>query len=236
MKSLVSYLRRMQEKSEGAAKLLQIASAFTRVAGTFLKNYGKLELAREHAGKRKRTSVEEDMPRVSSPYQHHRSAGEEARPESCDRDNARASRKGFGGCFYGTTAFPADSVEQVFPATPPPPPPPPMHSHSSSHSNSNTESPPLGLDDLPEVDLHAANFLRWPASDIMSYEPTTSAAAPYSDHAFSSASEAGTAPSGFGLDLEALVAEPEGFQLQMEQAAMRGPLDFDWFSWDGQFN
>jgi len=224
----------MQEKSEGAAKLLQIASAFTHVAGTFLKNYGKLELAREHAGKRKRTSAEEDIPGVSSPYQHHRSAGEEARPEPCALDNAHASRRSFGKGFYPTTAFPADSIEQVFPATPPPPPP--VQSHSRSHSNSNTESPPLGLDDLPEVDLHAANFLRWPASDGMSYEPTTSAAAPYPDQAFSSAPDTGTAPSAFGLDLEALVAEPEGFQLQMEQAAMRGPLDFDWFSWDGQFD
>lgn len=231
MKNLVSYLSRMQEKSEGAAKLLQIASAFTHVAGTFLKNYGKLELAREHAGKRKRTSAEEDIPIVSPPYQHHRSPGE----EPGNRDNTRASRRGFGKGFYGTTAFPAESVEQVFPATPPPPPPPPMHSHSRSHSNSNTESPPLDLEDLPEVDLHAANFLRWPAPDGMSYEPATSAAAPYPDHAFSSAPETGTTPSAFGLDLEALVAEPEGFQLQMEQAAMRGPLDFDWFSWDGQF-
>ncbi|PWW77842.1 hypothetical protein C7212DRAFT_82371, partial [Tuber magnatum] len=41
MKSLVSYLSRMQGRSEGAAKLLQIASAFTHVAGTFLRNYGK---------------------------------------------------------------------------------------------------------------------------------------------------------------------------------------------------
>ncbi|CAZ81579.1 unnamed protein product [Tuber melanosporum] len=233
MRNLVSYLSRMQEKSEGAAKLLQIASAFTHVAGTFLKNYGKLELAREHAGKRKRTSAEEDILSVSSPHHHHHGAGEEAwlEPGGCDNS---AFRNGFGKGIYSTTAFPADSIEQVFPT--PPPPPPPMHSHSRSHSNSNTESLPLGLDDLPEVDLHAANFLRWPATDGMSYEPPTAAAASYLDHAFSSAPESGAAPAAPDLSLEALMAEPEGFQLQMEQAAMRGPLDFDWFSWDGQFD
>jgi len=40
----------------------------------------------------------------------------------------------------------------------------------------------------------------------------------------------------FNIDLEALMAEPGGFQMQMAQAAaVRGPLEFDWFSWDGQF-
>ncbi|CUS14998.1 unnamed protein product [Tuber aestivum] len=236
MKSLVSYLSRMQEKSEGAAKLLQIASAFTHVAGTFLKNYGKLELAREHAGKRKRTSAREDIPSISPPHQYHRhGAGEEAWLEPGGRDNTHAFREAFGKGFYGTAGFPSESVEQVFPA--PPQPSQPIPSHSRSHSNSNTESPPLGLDDLPTVDLHAANFLRWPSTDGMNYEPAaTPAAAPYPDHAFSSAPETSAAPAAFDLDLETLMAEPEGFQLQMEQAAMRGPLDFDWFSWDGQFS
>ncbi|RPA96270.1 hypothetical protein L873DRAFT_1811696 [Choiromyces venosus 120613-1] len=242
MKNLVSYLSRMQEKSEGAAKLLQIASAFTHVAGTFLKNYGKLELEREHAGKRKRTTAEE-MPGVSPPphqHQHqHHSAAEEGWLGPGGRDNTRIFREGYGKGLYTTTAFPADSVEQVFPVQHHPPPPPSMHSHSHSHSNSTTESPPLGLEDLPEVNLHAANFLRWPAPDGMSYEPSAPSSS-YPEHAFSSVPQSGSAPAGgavaFDLDLEALMAEPEGFQMQMEQAAMRGPLDFDWFSWDGQFS
>ncbi|TGZ79973.1 hypothetical protein EX30DRAFT_66309 [Ascodesmis nigricans] len=42
-------------------------------------------------------------------------------------------------------------------------------------------------------------------------------------------------PGEYDIDLEAIMTEPVGFQIRMEQAAMRGPLEFDWFSWDTQF-
>ena len=37
------------------------------------------------------------------------------------------------------------------------------------------------------------------------------------------------------MDIEPLIAEPLGFQMRMQEAEMRGPLDYDWFGWETHF-
>jgi hypothetical protein len=37
------------------------------------------------------------------------------------------------------------------------------------------------------------------------------------------------------VDLQQLMAEPLDFQMRMEQAARRGPLEFDWYGFEGAF-
>jgi hypothetical protein len=166
----------MKAQNEGAAKLVSIASAFTHVAGTFLKNYLKM-----------------------TKQQHPRSALQKRRREEPP---------------------PPPLVEDVWirPPTPaaayftPTPPPPPQVFVSTPSTDTDTDQ---GI-----VDLQPASFLRWPPTVP---EPPPTTAATMEEEAFN-------------IDLEALMAEPGGFQMQMAQAAaVRGPLEFDWFSWDGQF-
>lgn len=207
MKSLVSYLSRMKEKNEGAAKLLQVASAFTHVAGTFLKNYGKIEQQREHAGKRRRREMDtgdnDDVGTHSNP--------EETWLQERGRDTEKNS--------YATTAFPREQFKQALLAAPVPVHTP-TYDFSSSVSAMSTAS--MEEDGFGEVDLHPASFLRWPEQDgqilpmDMGIDESNVSGAP-----------------AFDMDLQTLMAEPEGFQMQMEQAALRGPLEFDWFSWEG---
>lgn len=210
MKSLVAYLSRMKEKNEGAAKLLQVASAFTHVAGTFLKNYGKIEQQREHAGKRRRQEMEIDDENEDAHFEP-----EEGWLQSGGRDSERVFAKGFGKGFWGTTAFPQDQVEQVVPVTAVP-----SHASYEPSVSAPMSTASMEEDGFGEVDLHPASFLRWPEQDGQGMSV---------DMAVDESS--GGQP--FDVDLQALMAEPEGFQMHMEQAVSRGPLDFDWFSWEG---
>lgn len=215
MKSLVAYLSRMKEKNDGAAKLLQVASAFTHVAGTFLKNYGKIEQQREHAGKRRRREAETDDEGMDAHFEP-----EEAWLQSGGRDGEKAFVKGYGKGFWGTTAFPRDHVEQVVPTTAVP-------AHTPAYEPSvsvSMSSVSMEEDGFGEVDLHPASFLRWPEQDGQGL-PMDMRVEEGAD------SNSGGAP--FDMDLQTLMAEPEGFQMQMEQAVLRGPLEFDWFSWEG---
>lgn len=159
MQSLVSYLSRMQAKYQGAAKLLQVASAFTHVASEFLKNYGKPREERT-SGKRRRQEIEEE--------------------EEDEREDLFAQRN-------------APAQQQQY------------------QQQQQQEQEQI------EVDLLPAAFLRWPQDQLMSPPLDGTAAA-------------------FDLDLQAMMDRPEGLQAQMEMAALRGPLEFDWFGWDGQFD
>lgn len=211
MKSLVSYLSRMKERNVGAAKLLQVASAFTHVAGTFLKNYGKIEQQRQHAGKRRRREVDSGDDDTGMCLKSQQMWPQE-----------RGEKASFGGLpddSYVTTAFPREHFERVLLVTAPAPVHTPAHDFFPSASVASTTS--MEEDGFGEVDLHPASFLRWPDQDGQGLPmdmgiDVTSGGAP-----------------AFDMDLQALMAEPEGFQMQMEQAALRGPLEFDWFSWEG---
>jgi hypothetical protein len=68
-----------------------------------------------------------------------------------------------------------------------------------------------------------ASFLRWPgaAEGLQPHGPGVEVPPQGQAHA--------------EVDIEALMAEPLGFQMRMEQAAQRGPLDFDWFGWEAHF-
>lgn len=216
MKSLVSYLSRMKEKNDGAAKLLQVASAFTHVAGTFLKNYGKIEQQREHAGKRRRRDMEAGDDEVDS-----RLKPEEVWLQDSDsgRDEGKASVGGVGKNFYDTTAFPRDQFEQDIITTTVAAHTPAYEFDSSVPAMSATS---MEEDGFGVVDLHPASFLRWPEQDGQGLPM---------EMGVDESNVVGGPP--FDMDLEALMAEPEGFQMQMEQAVLRGPLEFDWFSWEG---
>lgn len=214
MKSLVAYLSRMKEKNDGAAKLLQVASAFTHVAGTFLKNYGKIEQQREHAGKRRRREME-----ASDDEADARSKPEEAWLPDRGRDAGSREKASVGRGFYITTAFPRDQFGQDH-LTAAVPPHTPAYEFGSSVSAMSVAS--MEEDGFGEVDLHAASFLKWPEQDGQSL---------LMEMGVDEGNVSGGPP--FDMDLEALMAEPEGFQMQMEQAVMRGPLEFDWFSWEG---
>ncbi|RPB08074.1 hypothetical protein P167DRAFT_539588 [Morchella conica CCBAS932] len=217
MKGLVSYLGRMKEKNEGAAKLLQIASAFTHVAGTFLKNYGKIEQQRggEHGGKRRRRDAGSDGEETGG------ITPEDGWLQEGASDGHKVFVRGYGKGFWGTTAFPRDQVEQVFtPET--------LAASagtggggdaSTTASGTAAPTPPAGWAPAGEVDLHPASFLKWPGAGVP-------------DGHMPMDMGVDEAPV-FDMDLTALMEEPEGFQMQMEQAAMRGPLEFDWFSWEG---
>lgn len=210
MKSLVSYLSRMKEKNNGAAKLLQVASAFTHVAGTFLKNYGKIEQQREHAGKRRRREMETGDDDVNP-----RSEPEEAWLQEGERDGEKAPVKEAGRSFYCTTAFPRDEFDHDFATA--------MPAHAVYEPSMSASMSPTSMeeDGFGEVDLHLASFLRWPEQDgqglpmDMGVDESVGTGQP------------------FDMDLQALMAEPEGFQAQMEQAVLRGPLGFDWLGWEG---
>lgn len=185
MRALVAYLSQMKAKNEGAAKLLSIASAFTHVAGTFLKNYLKIKtLPRGQQAKRRR---EEPAPLPPPPFR------------STPYDAGAASS------FWIHQQNTHSQVVAAAAAASAPTPP----------------QDPIG--DLP-VDLQAASFLRWPGAET---EVAVGGAG---------VGGGGEAAAGYDIDLEAVMAEPEGFQMQMEQAALRGPLEFDWFGWDGQFS
>lgn len=211
MKGLVSYLGKMKEKNEGAAKLLQIASAFTHVAGTFLKNYGKIEQQRgggEHVGKRRRRDARSDGEGSGG------LTPEDGWLQEGASDGHKVFVKGYGKGFWGTTAFPRDQTEQVFtPET--------LAASASTGGASTTATgtPPAAWAPAGEVDLHPASFLKWPGADVLHGQLPMDMGVD-------------EAPA-FDMDLTALMEEPEGFQMQMEQAAMRGPLEFDWFSWEG---
>lgn len=216
MKSLVSYLSRMKERNAGAAKLLQVASAFTHVAGTFLKNYGKIEQQREHAGKRRRREVDSGDD----------DAGTSLKPREMwlQERGVTGEKTSFGGLpddSYVTTAFPRDHFERVLHVTAPAPAHTPAHDFGPPMSVASTTS--MEEDGFSEVDLHPASFLRWPDQDGQGLPM---------DMGIDVSNVGGAAPT-FDMDLQALMAEPEGFQMQMEQAALRGPLEFDWFSWEG---
>ncbi|KAF8251343.1 hypothetical protein K440DRAFT_614442 [Wilcoxina mikolae CBS 423.85] len=177
MKGLVSYLSTMKSQNEGASKLLSIASAFTHVAGTFLKNYLKMT---KH-------------PRSSAPHKRRR----EEPPAPPPVEDVWIHQPTTATTTYYPPQLPPP---QVFVSTP---------------STDDTDPGPGGI-----VDLQPASFLRWPATVVPEPPPTTAT------------EEEGA----FDIDLEALMEEPGGFQMQMAQAAaVRGPLEFDWFSWDGQF-
>jgi len=218
MKGLVSYLGQMKSRNEGAAKLLTIASAFTHVAGTFLKNYYKMtENSNRLAPQQKRRRKESPPPPLPAPVDE-------------GWTNARAARGG----------YPDYAPDTDFYASLPTPTPPQQQQQpiikvlpvATSPLSSAITTPPLDADfEVPAADLQAANFLRWPGHAIQGIVPDEMADAAM-DH------DAGAPPSAdYDIDLEALMAEPIGFQMQMEQANMRGPLEFDWFraldSWDG---
>jgi hypothetical protein len=81
---------------------------------------------------------------------------------------------------------------------------------------------PLVSMPAPEVDVATASFLRWPGAEgLLPQGPGVEV--PPQGHAQAQ------------VDIEALMAEPLGFQMRMEQAAQRGPLDFDWFGWEAHF-
>lgn len=207
MKSLVSYLSRMKERNEGAAKLLQVASAFTHVAGTFLKNYGKIEQQREHAGKRRRREMDTgDSDDVGA---HSNTE------ETWLQERGGGGRGGREKNSYVPAAFPRDQFSLPTPV----PVHTPTYEFGSSVSVVSTAS--MEEDGFGEVDLHPASFLRWPEQDGQVLPM---------DMGIDESNVGG--PPAFDMDLQALMAEPEGFQMQMEQAALRGPLEFDWFSWE----
>jgi hypothetical protein len=215
MKGLVSYLGRMKEKNEGAAKLLQIASAFTHVAGTFLKNYGKIEQQRggEHAGKRRRRDAGSDGEEGGG------ITPEEGWLQEGGNDGHKVFVRGYGKGFWGTTAFPRDQVEQVFTPETASTLAASTGTGTSTTATGTAAPTPAAWAPAGEVDLHPASFLKWPGAE-----------APHGQLPMDMGVDDAAA---FDMDLTALMEEPEGFQMQMEQAAMRGPLEFDWFSWEG---
>lgn len=216
MKSLVSYLSRMKERNEGAAKLLQVASAFTHVAGTFLKNYGKIEQQREHAGKRRRREVDsgdDDAGTLSKP--------QEMWPRERGGTREKTSFGGLPDDSYATTAFPRDHFERVLLVAAPVSVHTPTHDFAPPVSVASTIS--MEEDGFGEVDLHPASFLRWPDHDGQGLPMDMGI----------DVSNVGSGAPAFDMDLQALMAQPEGFQMQMEQAVLRGPLEFDWLSWEG---
>lgn len=215
MKSLVAYLTRMKEKNDGAAKLLQVASAFTHVAGTFLKNYGRIERQRELTGKRRRREMEADDEDMDGSVEL-----EEAWLQDGGKDRERVVVKGLGRRCWGTTAFPRDQVEEVFPITVAP-------TYTPATCELSLSTPMSEEDGFGEVDLHPASFLKWPDQGGQGLRMDLRV------EENSRADSSTNAGPPFDTDLQTLMAEPEGFQMHMEQAVLRGPLEFDWFSWEG---
>ncbi|KAL7270001.1 hypothetical protein RUND412_007302 [Rhizina undulata] len=238
MQALVAYLSAVKTKSEGAAKLLQIAEAFTHVAGTFLKNWSKhIEHSADGPPRSKRRKRDREPPQdieVGMELEKREGAvegkdmGAEFREWTKSGIKDRVFKKGFGKGFYSTAAFPQEQQEQF------------LDISSSSADDSDTRMVNFSFEDTNHnvaeaPDLHPASFLRWPSG---------TAAESVGGGGFWATDTAGLGlGAGFGgglgegmESLEALMAEPVDFQMQMEMAARRGPLEFDWLSWDGQFS
>jgi hypothetical protein len=225
MKALVSYLNRMKSKNEGAAKLQSIASAFTHVAGTFLKNYLKLTKSTTRAAPQQKRRREEPPP-PPSPFTSAPTDDGWIRPQSHPAADYAA-----GTGFYSPV--------------PPTTPQQQRNALSVPGMSSSATTPSTETDFEGSVDLQAASFLKWPGHNASQPEPAFVAGGAMGtgtgDSGIGDATEAGTAPATgeYDIDLEALMAEPVGFQMQMQEANLRGPLEFDWFraldSWDGAF-
>ncbi|KAI5805199.1 fungal-specific transcription factor domain-containing protein [Geopyxis carbonaria] len=177
MQGLVAYFANMKERNEGAARLLTVATAFTNVAVTFLRNYSSA------LRDRKRPLAAVDEP-AAPPAPH--------------------------SSFRG----------------PPDLPPVTLGEYTAAASVGFAPDPP------PVVDFATAAFLRWPE-----WEPEPPETLEELQEGLGGEEvEMGGQGMGQGqVDLETLMAEPLGLQMRMEQAAMRGPLEFDWFGWDASF-
>jgi hypothetical protein len=230
MKALVSYLNRMKSKNEGAAKLLSIASAFTHVAGTFLKNYLKMTKSTTRAAPQQKRRREEPPPSPHTPA-----------PMGDEWISPQAYSNYATGTGFRSPALIATQQQQPQRHVPPIP------VVASTSTTPSTENEFEGS----TVDLQAASFLKWPghnANQPAVPEPSIVAGgglgASNRDSSMGKDGGAATAPpigpaGQFDIDIEALMAEPVGFQMQMQEANLRGPLEFDWFgaldSWDGSF-
>lgn len=245
MKALVAYLGQMKSRNEGAAKLLTIASAFTHVAGTFIKNYYKMTKGSNRpAPQQKRRREEAPLPPAPA---------NEGWSNASDLRDASSRYPDFTGAgFYSPLSTPLPtSTSTSQPQQQQPHPPDIIPGSISSHSSTTT---PLSTDidfEVPAADVQAANFLRWPGHNHASQVPISddvgdsggsgsgSGSGGVMDHDAAGATSTAPAPMDYDIDLEALMAEPVGFQIQMEQASLRGPLEFDWFraldSWDGHW-
>lgn len=230
MKALVSYLSQMKIQNEAAAKLLSVASAFTHIAGTFLKNYLKIKKPpRIQQAKRRReetTDTRNDF--VDDGWMRPASATDEQKQFREQYGSSAASA--FWEQQQNTHSRVVAAASSSSSTAPTP------SGIASSESSAATPSD-IGIGDMP-VDLQAAAFLRWPraAAEAAAVAGADGVAGETGVAAFEVGGVAAGASLGYDVDLEALMAEPVGFQMQMEQAAMRGPLEFDWFSWDGQFS
>jgi hypothetical protein len=239
MKGLVSYLTSMKAQNEGASKLLSIASAFTHVAGTFLKNYLKVTKQQPSAKRRREGTSETDTGPASSSFSipgagapSHQPQQQPAHPPQQLPPNLPSPvgmhpqpKSDLWVCPQPLSAaaglYPIATPPQVYVSTP-----------------SSTDTEPT------DVDLQPASFLRWPTpagqmTDTIPMQLEGDEEQDAQEHGHGQAQEGvvrGNGDGGFDVDLEALMAEPLGFQMQMAQAAaVRGPLEFDWFGWDGQF-
>jgi hypothetical protein len=201
MKALVAYLAQMQSRNEGAAKLLSIASAFTQVSAQFLKNYPK-EVSRP--GKRRRGEDGEV---------------DEAADEE-ERERIRSIREREMVHHAWGYAGPQFDV------------PPPNHTTSSSTLTPTPEE----QQPLSSEAFQTASFLRWPDVNGAPTPPAFSslegcAGGGVGGGCGNGGSILGGALGAFGegldVDIEALMAEPVGFQMQMEQAALRYFLQDD---------
>ena len=268
MKALVAYLSQMKAQNEGAAKLLSIASAFTHVAGTFLKNYLKMTRQqqqqqqqhhqRQHKRRREEppansTDDEEEevwVPRPKTSFTPTR--GTPPKIPSSPTPAAHFSPLPVASAASAPASlhYPAASPAQfVSPASAPQHQQQQQqqqqqhrrhHHHQQQQQQQFMLSPQSTATDSDmeggpgSVDLQQTSFLRWPQQSSAPPPPP-----PLQEEPMAMApmeQDPSSTSALFDIDLEALMAEPGGFQMQMAQeATMRGPLEFDWFGWDGQF-
>ncbi|CCX32977.1 Similar to Uncharacterized transcriptional regulatory protein C11D3.07c; acc. no. Q10086 [Pyronema omphalodes CBS 100304] len=233
MKGLVSYLTSMKAQNEGASKLLSIASAFTHVAGTFLKNYLKVTKQQPSAKRRREETTETDngpsssIPGAGAPP-HHQQQPVHPPQQLPPNLPSPVGMHPQPNADLWVRPQPLSQTAGLYPVATPP------QVYVSTPSSTDTE--PTG-----DVDLQPASFLRWPTpagqmTDTVPMQVERDEEQNAGGHQEEGGVNSNGQQQGFDVDLEALMAEPLGFQMQMAQAAaVRGPLEFDWFGWDGQF-
>lgn len=223
MQALVDYFREMQDRNyESAARLRSVATAFTNVAISFLHNYRR-QVGGSGSGS--------DSPPTR------------ARKRPRKEDEARR------------TSEAEDNLPPLYPL-PPTGVRNPRYSRHYLKACPPVATAPPAQEVLPGVDLETTSFLRWPSPPMTAPGSSTDDSPNAGSKLnYGSAPQTTDAPDIFGgggagggggdmplphsgitnTDIETLIAEPLGFQMRMEQAATRGPLDFDWFGWEAHF-
>ncbi|KAA8894590.1 fungal-specific transcription factor domain-containing protein [Sphaerosporella brunnea] len=199
MQQLVEYFGRMQERNhESAARLRSVATAFTNVAITFLRNYRR------------------QMRGIEAPSNTN-TMGSRKRPRYGHDDDEDPLPPLYPPVNHTLRTDPAGWCPPISLAPPPPPPTFPQTAQEV------------------EVDVATASFLRWPSASPPAFGASLGGVLRSSSSRSGDADPGGGCSNGGevdGMDIEALMAEPLGFQMRMEQAAQRGPIEFDWFGWE----